>query len=422
MVIQDISLIPASYRSISNEGSSGSSNSVDECIRSYERAENRYFEGEIDLLWSLGYNAQSYHDTRSSCLRCLFPMQLGNQQAYSAAKEYALSLFRKSRLSLISNRELQQLFPYFGITIAQVAEDEEQELIKLVEDIRNLACCIEKVPLKYLSPLLIISSADRFLELLQEADVLSREKCLNIKAPRKSCLNERVAVIAETISTTAQQEISIYGGAVLPDELLSLPNLHTIQLDFCRGLKILPNLSAMERLQKLHITQCPVEDLSPISDVRTLTDLEIRGLRNVKVMFTFHSLSRLERLSVQRMALRELPEGIENLTHLRELLLDRTEIESLPTGIGGCRALQKISLPKTVHSLPGEIASLPNLRELEVYSSCTIPDSLAEKVTLIRPSERTGKSHSIFALWSKRSFKGGISLPSSEETSSDSQV
>ncbi len=421
MLIQDILLPPPSYESITNEGDSGSADSIVERIRSYECADRRYSEDEIDLLWELGFDVKSYVDNRSGCVRCCFPVRLGNQQACSEAKEYVLSLFRESIPSLVSNRELQQRFPYFGITLGQPGENEEKELIKLMRHIRALLPShTEAVFSQYLSPLVIISSADRFLELLQHSYVLSTEKCLNIETFRELSLNERVAAIGEQLSTTQQQEISVHRVALLPDEVCRLPNLHTIRLGFCMGLKVLPNLAAIERLQTLHITCSSVEDLSPISDVTTLIDLEIGRLRNIKRMFTFHNLSRLEKFSASHMPLQELPEGVKNLTSLRELLLDRTQIQSLPSEIGRCQALQKIALPQTVQRLPQEIESLPNLQELKVYSSCAIPSSLAEKVTLIQDSQRSARTKPIFTWLAKWTSKEGVPLSSSEEETSDS--
>ncbi|XP_031130376.1 disease resistance protein RGA2-like [Ipomoea triloba] len=136
----------------------------------------------------------------------------------------------------------------------------------------------------------------------------------------------------------------------LPDEVCSLYNLQTLDLEYCIQFSRLPDkIGDLSQLRYINLSWSKVEKLPDT----------ICSLENLQTLV----LKRCERLS-------RLPEGIENLLELRYIDLSYCEqVEELPKGIGNLINLRHLDIrgTKRLEMIPQGIAKLTQLCSLSEF-------------------------------------------------------
>ena len=181
---------------------------------------------------------------------------------------------------------------------------------------------------------------------------------------------------------------------ILPliSKMPALQELEIIRFDLINSVVITLNLPSIFRLK---IINCDIEEdsLAWISELTSLTDLELNlngiislpdffrnfsQLRSLNIADNcieifpeqIKSLKSLRQLSIEGNKLTEIPEWLGELSQLEVLNLQHNQIRELPESIGRIEKLKTLELSSNqLQSLPISICTLPNLEVLQIYNN-----------------------------------------------------
>lgn len=267
-------------------------------------------------------------------------------------------------------------------------------------------CCIRNIILKYIAAdsLPLFVSKFEYLGYLEicnvNCEVLPEaiSHCWNlqaihvIKCTRLGVLPESIGKLKKLRTLELNNVRSLMS---LPQSIGDCDNLRSLYLEDC-GIKDIPNsMGEVENLRILSILSCdnlqillPPEYFRKLSNLRTISLNYCCGLRNLPQCIT--SLSHLESVDLGYcFELVELPEGIGNLRNLKVLNLKKCKkLSGLPAGCGQLTRLQQLSLfvigDSTKHARISELENLDKLDgELRIKNIKYVKDlGDADKVRL----------------------------------------
>ena len=178
-----------------------------------------------------------------------------------------------------------------------------------------------------------------------------------------------------------------------------LPKLEVINLEFCKSLTTLPELTGLTNLQKLSVYDC--ELLTALPELTTLVSLqtldltgcmalkavpELTALTNLKTLLLtrcmsleempeLKGLTKLEKLEMYYMRIQSIPELL-TLTSLKNLFIAACKISALPALTNNIN-LETLSLVQLYHvSAVPEFKHLSKLKNLDLDSTniTTLPE------------------------------------------------
>ena len=149
-------------------------------------------------------------------------------------------------------------------------------------------------------------------------------------------------------------------------------------LDLCGNPRLCgvgPQLAALTKLTRLHLTACGLLDaavawdaLCSLSHLQTLL-LDHNAL--TRLPDALGSLAALTRLSVAHNALTELPASLCSLSALQVLDVSGNALTALPLELGSCAALEEVDLSRNrVTSLPASLFRAKALKVLAADANC----------------------------------------------------
>ncbi|KAB2627168.1 TMV resistance protein N-like [Pyrus ussuriensis x Pyrus communis] len=163
---------------------------------------------------------------------------------------------------------------------------------------------------------------------------------------------------------------------------ICIKSLETLDLSFCSILEKFPEISEVtEKLSKLYLQGTAIKELPrSINNLMGLVTLNLEYCRELKILPS--SIVQLKSLQFLNLSgcpkLKAFPRNVGNMEGLRELRLDETSVEGLCPSISSLQNLESLSLKqcKKLHSLPSSI-HMRSLRNLNL-SGCSNLDKFSE--------------------------------------------
>ncbi|KAH0937068.1 hypothetical protein HID58_004529 [Brassica napus] len=158
----------------------------------------------------------------------------------------------------------------------------------------------------------------------------------------------------------------------LPDSLLSLTCLETLEVSGCLNINEFPRLA--KNIEVLRISETSINEVpARICDLSQLRSLDISGNEKLKSLpVSISELRSLEKLKLSGCCVLESlpPEICQTMSCLRWLDLERTSIKELPENIGNLIALEVLQAGRTaIRRAPLSIARLERLQVLAIGNS-----------------------------------------------------
>ncbi|OAY76188.1 Disease resistance protein TAO1 [Ananas comosus] len=177
----------------------------------------------------------------------------------------------------------------------------------------------------------------------------------------------------------------------LPEPITSLCNLQTLNLSWCREIRILPkSLGRLTNLRILDLSEC--RSLTILDSISNLQNLHALNLSSCKKAISLEPICHLKNLHYLDLShldsFAALPESIGSLQNLRILDLSNcSSLESLPSSLCDLKNLHDLNLYclNSLVTLPESIGSLQNLRILNLsgcYSLLPLPSSSSDLLHL----------------------------------------
>ncbi|KAK9911371.1 hypothetical protein M0R45_035287 [Rubus argutus] len=155
--------------------------------------------------------------------------------------------------------------------------------------------------------------------------------------------------LPSTIHMKSLQELSLYGCSNLkkcPEFSEEMDKLEYLSLDETAIKEVPSSINNLTGLRNLYFRDCKqLERLPRTIHMKSLQKLSLHGCSNLKKCPEFsEEMDKLEYLSLDETAIKEVPSSINNLTGLRNLYFrDCKQLERLPSTIH-MKSLQKLSL------------------------------------------------------------------------------
>ncbi|KAH1192644.1 TMV resistance protein N [Glycine max] len=148
---------------------------------------------------------------------------------------------------------------------------------------------------------------------------------------------------------------------------LKFMSMRVLNLDKCKCLTQIPDVSGLPNLEKLSFQHC--QNLTTIhSSIGFLYKLKILSAFGCTKLVSFPpiKLTSLEKLNLSRChSLESFPEILGKMENIRELQCEYTSIKELPSSIHNLTRLQELQLANCgVVQLPSSIVMMPELTEL----------------------------------------------------------
>ncbi len=151
-------------------------------------------------------------------------------------------------------------------------------------------------------------------------------------------------------------------------------------LHHCGLEQIPPLVFAMPRLQRLHLSENPIQELPPqLSELLSLRVLSLPNNQLARIPASLFRLQQLEKLDLSGNALQSLPPGIARLQQLTTLLLNDNKLSELPEEVGTLQQLQRLEVSvNQLTRLPAALKQLSGLRRLSASRNKirTLPKAL----------------------------------------------
>jgi Leucine-rich repeat (LRR) protein len=191
----------------------------------------------------------------------------------------------------------------------------------------------------------------------------------------------------------------------LPDDLLNLSVLRTLDLSGNRLSELPPQLNALKALKTLKVSSnalATLPDLSGLEALTTVRDTFVYMRMHVLMLILFncgcsrnlklvldgnvledipHALPpNLTKLSLKGNRLRAVPRSVLGLTQLQELDLSDNALESLPSNLGEMQELQELNVDgNRLTELPGALARCAKLKVLSARRNTLVGRSAGGK-------------------------------------------
>ncbi|GMF50130.1 unnamed protein product [Phytophthora fragariaefolia] len=168
----------------------------------------------------------------------------------------------------------------------------------------------------------------------------------------------------------------------LPEEILELSNLRTLDLAANRLSELPPQLNALKSLKTLKVPNNALVELPDLSGLDALTTLVLDG--NVLEDIPNALPPNLTKLSLKGNRLRAVPRSVLQLTQLQELDLGDNCLEALPSNLGELQELQELNVDgNKLTELPAALARCGKLKVLSARRNTLVGKSAGAKVQSI---------------------------------------
>ncbi|MEO1628297.1 MAG: hypothetical protein AAFV25_24325 [Bacteroidota bacterium] len=176
-------------------------------------------------------------------------------------------------------------------------------------------------------------------------------------------------------------DLSYSGIKEIPDYLLALPHLRSLDLLACTHLKKLPKAFWSSQQWKDLALDCHSEaDVEKVCQMTGLTSLCIGG-RVDRLSPKIARLENLQQLELLGTKIKDLPEELSQLSRLKKVVLSqmlfgmekgvRLRLDALFKTLSRCLKLQQLDLSQNeISRIPASIGSLGGLRKLSLHSNC----------------------------------------------------
>ncbi|GCF11850.1 leucine-rich repeat domain-containing protein [Dictyobacter arantiisoli] len=148
--------------------------------------------------------------------------------------------------------------------------------------------------------------------------------------------------------------------------LTDLPRLENLTIQADHRLASLEGISNLPALRSLRLFDCPIEDISAITRLDSLTCFELALTTHVCDLTPLLALSKLEELSLIRNAGRQNLNGLKGQTTLRKLIVHGCHELQDVSALAGLPALTELSLSQNEQLDWSGVANLPNLTSLHL--------------------------------------------------------
>ncbi|CAI5713131.1 unnamed protein product [Peronospora destructor] len=168
----------------------------------------------------------------------------------------------------------------------------------------------------------------------------------------------------------------------LPEELLHLSMLRTLDLTGNKLSDLPPQVNALKMLKTLKVSSNMLETLPDLSALEALTTLVLDG--NVLEDIPNVLPPNLIKLSLKSNRLSTVPRSVLALTQLQELDLSENKLESLSAHLGEMHELQELILDgNKLTELPAALARCVKLKVLSARRNTLVGQSAGAKVQSI---------------------------------------
>ncbi|KAL4093718.1 hypothetical protein PRIC1_011150 [Phytophthora ramorum] len=165
----------------------------------------------------------------------------------------------------------------------------------------------------------------------------------------------------------------------LPEELLELSTLRTLDLTGNRLSELPPQLDKLKALKTLKVSSNVLVTLPDLSALEALTTLVLDG--NLLEDIPSALPPNLTKLSLKGNRLRAVPRSVLELAQLQELDLADNVLETLPSNLGEQQELQDLNLDgNKLTELPAALARCTKLKVLSARRNTLVGRSAGAKV------------------------------------------
>lgn len=192
----------------------------------------------------------------------------------------------------------------------------------------------------------------------------------------------------------AQQRLEVWASLTcLPGWLADYP-LTSIRLVNCAFTALPPVLLELPNLTRLELYNSPVDDLSPLCELRALTELSLRSMRLDALPPAIGRLTALETLGLMNNRLTALPDELGELSELCSLDVSENQLTALPESLDRIGQLKE--LDASVNPLEALPAGLALCLEVAELRRTHIPDEqLKQLLTVLNKQEAPSRTRQL---------------------------